>query len=288
MEDVAEHAIVLVSRSCASKDYADLLRQRLLVPTLNRPAPDEGGGAEMEIICSRNPAGERIAWVFTSSGNLERWRSNQAYFRAQGVRIFEALVAIGVVQAQVNPGSEGAFSLSADELECLATGRIPRTPPETVLPNFPNLSEAPKAPAGQAVQTFSLPGAGQVKIGPPAALPGALLRRIAAVVAAEPLVAFACLSRMEYSRGPVRTADALVLTPTPAGTAKPAEMEASAVRIGRAMEEWMPEGRAFDVMTLPADHELLGRLLRCVRLLAVNDARMHGECLGRLKGLPQP
>ncbi len=242
-----------------------LLQQHLLVPVAGGATTDAAGNTDMQVLCSRDAEGNRIAYVFTSQEAMDRWRPSkgegprrqlrQQSFWATGLRVFEVLAGVGAHEVRVDAGGEDSYTLSEEEVMSLAQAHIPR-------PGRP--------------ETFDLPGVGEVTIRPPQhPYPPDIHSRIAGLVAAEPLVAFAYLPEMEYPHSPGKPAEVLILVPTAAATEGPG-------RIGRAMQEIIPEGRLFDIMTIPPDHELLGLAMRTGCILAVNDATLHGQCLADL------
>ncbi|SFD39063.1 SseB family protein [Streptomyces aidingensis] len=204
---------------------AALARSRLLVPVVAVLGEAETGPdgrrrekhSDMALLTLQDPGGRRALPVFTSAGALARWRADA---RPVAVTAGQALAAAVQEKAEalvVDLAGPVAYQLTGPALRAFASGGAPARSPEVaealraLLAAEPAVRTAHLVPGGEADGTLAVvlgPDGGPADGGPEDRGPAAAVRRLAAALAADPVL------RARLARG-------LRLAVLPSGTPLP-------------------------------------------------------------------
>lgn len=238
--------------------YEALKEGSLLVPVQDEAPGDQQEASHTEILCVYDDHGHYAAAGFTSEPAVTRWQEcGLRCIRGHGRQLFERLAQMPIDRLYLNWGSWPQIALNRGEIEALAQGRVPRF--------------------GKS-ETFELPDTTSVRVSIPYRPMHPEVRdTIKQIVASEPEVAFAYLPQVEHPRSVGGQSETLVLVPI--ANVDVEDWEVVMDRIGRQIEEVIPEGRPFDIMTLPSEHELVDLVIQTGCVLVVNDQPAHERCL---------
>jgi len=235
------------------KLYEAYLKGGIVIPVGSDTSTRTDGGWEVDVICVTDSEGHPAAAIFTSEEALLRWRPDgPKYMVLPGREAFEFLSELALDRVYVNPGSPTWGMLMRPEFEALSRAELPRIGVTEKIDVKSNL-----------------------RIGAPSPLHLEVSEAVTRIVEGEQRIAFAYLVSAEYQEQAHTSSSMLICVVRESS----ASSQGAVDWIGEELQAVIAEGRFIDILTVPSNHGLLGRVLGTGLCVGINDEDTYQRCL---------